>query len=95
MGKNKNTVEAAALEWELEDIELPDQKPVDRVLVLTREPPSRKTQLMHAGVEEIRCIYCVRIRPIAGAEELGDGWICEDCLCEVEGTRWYGGQRSK
>jgi hypothetical protein len=95
MGKKKNTGEAAAPEWELEDVELPDQNCVDRVVVLRKEPLSRKTMLMHAGVKEIRCIYCVRIRPIAGAEELGDGWICENCLSEVEDTQKYGGQRGK
>jgi hypothetical protein len=95
MRKNKKTVEAAAPEWELEDVELPDQNNVDRVVVLRKEPLSRKAMLMHAGVKEIRCIYCVRIRPIAGAEELGDGWICENCLSEVEDTQRYGGQRGK
>jgi hypothetical protein len=94
MGK-KNAVERASQEWELEDTEPSDVVCLDRVVELRKEPPSRKMQLMHAGVKEIRCVHCVRVKPIAGAEELGDGWICGDCLCDVEDTRRYGGQRGK
>jgi hypothetical protein len=82
-------------EFELEDTELPEQQYGDRILVLQREPLSRKTMLLHAGVQDIRCIWCIRVKALATAEELGDGWICEDCLSEMENIKRYGGQRGK
>jgi hypothetical protein len=87
MGKKKNVVKPAAQEWEFEDTEPSDQEYTDRVLVLRKEPIPRKVRLMDAGAKEIRCVCCVRIRPIAGAEEFGDGWICEDCLPDVQARR--------
>jgi hypothetical protein len=91
----KNVAKDMDLEYELEDLDLFDQQYADRVLVLKKEPLSRKKMLVGAGVKEVRCIWCVRIKPIATAEELGDGWICEDCLSEMEHTQRYGGQRGK
>ena len=42
-------------------------------------------------VQEIRRLNCVRVKPIAGAEEVGDGWICADCL-SVAGQKMAGGK---
>jgi hypothetical protein len=80
-------------ELDIDDIDFTDQQFGDRVLVLQREPVPRKTMLVHAGAQEIRCIWCKRIKPLASAEEIGDGWICEDCLSDMELSRKYGGQR--
>ena len=80
---------------EFEEAEPPDQDCLDRTLVLRKEPVSRKVQLIAAGVKEIRCICCFRIRPIAYAEEFNEGWICEDCLSEATEERRYGGQRGR
>jgi len=67
----------------------PDEELRDRTLVLKKEPLPRKVQLLAAGVKEIRCISCLRVRPIAVAEELGEGWICEDCLSDATGEQKY------
>ncbi len=67
----------------------------DRVVVLEKEPLSRKTMLIEAGAKEVRCTWCIRVKPLATAEEVGDGWLCEDCLSEMEETPRYGGQRAK
>jgi hypothetical protein len=64
-------------------------------VVLKNKPLPRKVQLMAGGVKEIRCTCCVRVRPIDGAVELGDGWICEDCLLDAMDKRRYGGQRGE
>ncbi len=66
-------------------------KPLEMVLVLKKEPLPRKERLMHDGVKDVRCICCLRIALIAGAEECGDGWICGDCLSDMEKTQKYGG----
>ena len=95
MGNKKDAATAHKQEWELAETELTDQECEDRTLVLGKEPPSRKVQLMAAGVKEIRCICCVRIRPIAVAEEFGEGWICEDCLSDAPEEPRYGGQRGR
>jgi hypothetical protein len=86
MGK-KDAFKASNQGWESEDNEPYDHTYSDRCLVLVKEPLPRKAQLIHAGVKHIRCISCGRIRPIAGAEELGDGWICEDCVPDVVKAR--------
>jgi len=83
MGSKQNAAKGHEEEWKLEEAELPDEECQDRTLVLGKEPRPRKLMLIAAGVKEIRCICCVRIRPIAGAEELGEGWICEDCLSDA------------
>ena len=67
----------------------------DRVVALKKEPLSRKIMLMEAGAKEVRCIWCIRVKPLATAEEVGDGWICEDCLSDIEEMPRYGGQRGK
>jgi hypothetical protein len=90
MRSKKNAAKGHEKEWELEEAEPPDQGCQDRTLVLRKEPLPRKVQLMAAGVKEIRCICCVRIRPIAGAEELDEGWLCEDCLSEATEQRKCG-----
>jgi hypothetical protein len=93
MTNKKNIVNTHEEEWELEEAEPSDEECLDRTLVLRREPLSRKVHLIAAGVKEIRCIACGRIRPIAGAEELGDGWICEDCVSDAAEVGKCGGQR--
>jgi hypothetical protein len=90
MGSKKSAAKGDEEEWAFEEAEPPDQDSEDRTLVLRKEPLPRKVQLMAAGVKEIRCICCVRIRPIAGAEELGEGWICESCLSEATEERKCG-----
>lgn len=95
MTSRKSAANAHEEEWDIEETELPDGESLDRTLVLRREPLSRKVHLMAAGVKEIRCISCVRIRPIAGAEERGEGWICEDCLSEITGKRRRTGHQGR
>ena len=95
MGKKKNAATPVEREYELGDTEASAQQYTDRVVVLKKEPLPRKAMLMNAGVKDVRCVWCLRIKPIATAEELGDGWICEACLSDVEDTRRYGGQRGK
>ena len=80
MGSKKNAAKGHEEEWEFEEAELPEEERRDRTLVLGKEPLPRKVMLMAVGIKEIRCMCCVRIKPIASAEELGQGWICEDCL---------------
>jgi hypothetical protein len=90
MMKKKDTIKPEELEWEPEDTER-----LDGILILKKEPLSRKTKLIEAGVKEVRCVWCLRIKPIATAEEIGDGWLCEGCLSDLETTRRCGGQRGK
>jgi hypothetical protein len=95
MEKKDNDVEPVGSECGIEDTESFQEEYTDRIVVLKREPLPRKLKLMDAGVRDIRCIWCVRIKPIATAEDLGDGWVCEDCLSDMEDPRRYGGQRGK
>jgi hypothetical protein len=95
MSKTKSVVGTTGQEYREEDSALSYEEYGDRVVVLKKEPRSRKTMLIESGVKEVRCISCVRVKPIATAEEAGDGWICEDCLSEAEETPRYGGQRGK
>ncbi len=88
MGKKINTAKLEEQEWELEDMEPVES---DRIVPLKKEPLPRKAYLIRAGVQEIRCVCCVRITLIANAEECGDGWICGDCLSDMEKTQKYGG----
>ena len=81
--RKRNAFRTEEQEWEFENTELPDQEQSDRRLVLVKEPLPRKVQLMGAGVREIRCVHCVKIKPIAGAEDLGEGWICGECLSDA------------
>jgi len=87
---SKNEAMGHEKEWKFEEGELPDDEYQDRTLVMRKEPRPRKVMLMAAGVKEIRCICCVRIKPIAGAEELDEGWICEDCLSDATEERKCG-----
>jgi hypothetical protein len=82
MAKRSNAAKDEKEQWESEETEQLDQEYEDRTLALRKEPLSRKVHLMNSGVKEIRCVCCMRVRPIAGAEELGEGWVCEDCLSE-------------
>jgi len=94
MTNKKSVANIHEEECELEETGLADEEAcLDRTLVLRREPLPRKVHLMAAGVKEIRCISCSRVKPIAGAEELGEGWICEDCLSDAAEVRRCGGQR--
>jgi hypothetical protein len=95
MEEKDSSIKLAEAEYELGDAEQFYQEYTDRVVILKKEPLPRKAMLMHVGVKDIRCVLCVRIRSLATAEELGDGWICEDCLSDVEDARRYGGQRGK
>lgn len=83
MGSKKNAAKGHEEEWDFEDVELLEQQHQDRTLVLGKEPLPRKIQLIAAGVKEIRCISCKRIRPLIGAEEVGEGWVCGDCFAEA------------
>jgi hypothetical protein len=83
MKKGRNTAEVLDDDGGLDDNELPEGGCQERTLILKAKPPSRKVQLMAHGVKEIRCACCYQIRPIAGAEECEEGWICEGCLPEV------------
>jgi hypothetical protein len=80
MKKERNTAEILSDDDWLDDLELSDGEYQERTLILKAEPPSRKVQLMAHGVKEIRCTCCGRVRPIAGAEESEEGWVCGDCL---------------
>ena len=95
MKKGKNTAEILDSDGELDDIELLDSKYQERTLVLKAAPPSKRVQLMAHGAIEIRCTRCNRIKPLAGAEECEEGWICEDCAQEMTQERKYGGQKSR
>jgi hypothetical protein len=80
MGRKRSAVKRHEEDWQLEEEEPPDQVYQDRTLVLRKEPLPRKKYLIAAGVKEIRCICCVRVKPLQSSEELGEGWICKDCL---------------
>ena len=87
MARDESAAKASGEERNLENADLSDEECRDRCLVLRREPPSRKEQLVSDGVKEVRCVCCMRIRPLAGCEELGEGWICEDCVSELRYNR--------
>ncbi len=90
MRKGKNTAEVLDDYVELEDIELWDETYQDRTLVLKSEPPSRREQLLAHGVVEIRCICCDHIKPLAGAEDAKEGWVCADCARQtLEDPRYH------
>ncbi len=96
MKKGKKAAEVRKYdEEELDDLELPERPETEPRLVLKREPPDRKEQLMAHGVREIRCACCVQIRPIANAVEFSEGWICEDCFTEGTQEPKYGDQRGR
>jgi hypothetical protein len=98
--KKQDTVKTKRSEKDLKDEdleyleELDEEQYADRTLTLKGRFPDRKKDLMAHGVREIRCVYCRQVQPIAGATEHGEGWICQDCLNEVQEPR-YGGQRGR
>jgi LSD1 subclass zinc finger protein len=85
MKKARNTAEILGSDDELDYMELPEGEGQERTLVLKVEPRPRRIQLMAQGAKEIRCICCHRIRPLAGAEECDEGWICEECVPGLKG----------
>lgn len=95
MKNGRKTFEAAEHVEQWDELEPPDMQYQDRTLKLNRQPPPRKEQLMAHGVREIRCAWCIRIKPISGAEEYLDGWICEDCLSDAKQQRTCGGRRGR
>jgi hypothetical protein len=92
MKKVRKAAKIHLLDEELDSIEPEDRGACCEKLVLKRDPPPRKEQLMAHGAREIRCSCCGQIRPIAGAEEFEDGWICEGCFTEAMPEQRYGGQ---
>ena len=80
MKKARNTAEILGSDGDLADTELSEGGGQERTLILKAVPRSRRVQLIAQGAMEIRCIYCDQIRPLAGAEESEEGWICEDCV---------------
>ena len=83
MKKGRNTAEILGSDDEFDDMELLEDGDHERTLILKAAPPSRRVQLIAHGAREIRCICCYEIRPLAGAEESEEGWICEDCVREI------------
>jgi hypothetical protein len=83
MKKAKNTAEIIVSDDELDEIEVLEGGGQERLLILKTAPRSRRVQLIAQGAKEIRCISCVQIRPLAGAEETEEGWVCEDCMPET------------
>ncbi len=79
MASRKN-VATIANGYDLDDMEQPGGERQARMLLFTSEFRYRKAHLMNRGVKEIRCAGCNQIRPIAGAEQVEQGWLCEACL---------------
>ena len=84
MKKGRNTAKVLDNDFEVDDIDLSDSEYQERTLILKAAPPSRRAQLLAHGVVEIRCTCCDRIKPLAGAEESEEGWICEDCVKAIQ-----------
>jgi hypothetical protein len=80
MKKGKNTAEILGSDVEFEDIEMLQDEDHERALILKAVPRSRRVQLIAQGAREMRCICCNQIRPLAGAEECEEGWVCEYCV---------------
>jgi hypothetical protein len=80
MAKGRNTAEILDNDDELHDIDLADNQYQERTLILKAAPPSRRAQLLAHGAIEIRCLCCSQIRPLAGAEEFEEGWVCKACV---------------
>jgi hypothetical protein len=92
MKKERNTAEILGSDGELDDIELSEGIGQERTLILKAVPRSRRVQLIAQGAKEIRCICCGQIRPLARAEESGEGWVCEDCVPEMMQEPKYAGK---
>ena len=81
MKKGRNTARIFDHDDELDYRDVPeDDRWQEKRLIIKSEPPSRRVHLIALGAIEMRCISCDEIKPLARAEESGDGWICEDCL---------------
>jgi len=93
MKKGRNTAEILGIDDKLDDIEVSEGGSQERTLILKAVPRSRRLQLIAQGAKEIRCICCAQIRPLAGAEESEEGWICEDCLPKMMQKPKYVGKR--
>jgi hypothetical protein len=94
MKKGRNTAEILGNDNDFDDFEPWEGQDRERTLILKTQPPSRKVHLIAHGVQEIRCAWCGQIRPIAGAEDTDEGWICEDCLPEMRPAPKYDRQRA-
>ena len=93
MTKGKNTAEILGSNSELDDIELSESGDQARTLILKAAPRSRRVQLIAQGAKEIRCICCDQVRPLAGAVESEEGWVCEDCVSGTVQEPDYIGKR--
>jgi hypothetical protein len=93
MKKGRNTAEIFGSDDEFDDMELSEDGDHERTLILKAAPRSRRVQLMAHGAREIRCSCCYEIRPLAGAEESEEGWICEDCVREIMQEPKYAGKK--
>jgi hypothetical protein len=91
--RKRNTAEIPVEVCEPDDIEQSGNENQEGALILKAAPRSWKARLMADGVKEIRCTCCRQIRPLAGAEDFEEGWVCEDCLLEMMPEPRYGGQR--
>jgi hypothetical protein len=79
MEKRRNMAEILGDDGEIDFSKLPDTGSQERTLIFKAAPRSRRGELIARGAKEIRCLYCRHIKPLAGAEESDEGWICEDC----------------
>ncbi len=91
MGNKPDATNRCEEEYEFEEIWAEEEGGGNRTLILRKEPRPRKIQLMNAGVKEIRCFCCMRIKPIAESEECDEGWVCEDCLSDAAGQKRHVG----
>jgi LSD1 subclass zinc finger protein len=82
MGRAAGSAKKQEESFSFDEVELIEEC-VDRTLVLRRDPLPRKMALIAAGAKEIRCISCNRVRPLKGALEYGEGWLCEDCQASI------------
>jgi hypothetical protein len=83
MKKGKNTAEIIG-DYDFDEFELVEGDSKDRTLILKTAPRSRRVQLIAQGAREVRCFYCDQIRPLAGAEEYDEGWLCEYCIPAIQ-----------
>jgi hypothetical protein len=93
MKKGRNTAEILGNDDGSEDIGHFDSENQERTLILKAAPRSRRLQLIEQGAKEMRCTFCDQIKPLAGAEESEDGWVCEDCVRMMQRSRQ--GRRKK
>jgi len=79
MKKERNTAEIIGINGDF-NRELSGSEGQQRTLILKTAPRSRKGELIAKGAKEIRCMSCNQIKSLAGAEESGEGWVCEECV---------------